>query len=97
VTSELVTNCVLHAGLQPTDVVEVRVWCGSRILVEVEDWGKGFKPAPAGARGRPGLDLVEAVSTRFGIRRTSGTVVWAKLARDAPVGAVGGGAARPIA
>jgi anti-sigma regulatory factor (Ser/Thr protein kinase) len=89
--TELVTNTVLHAGLDRHDVIVMRVETGAgRTLVEVEDPGHGFTvkvvtPGQSGLGGR-GLDLVDRLSARWGIARAdAATRVWAEL--DHPSGA----------
>jgi hypothetical protein len=92
VVSELVTNSVRHSGLaEGRDVVvRVRLW-GERCRVEVEDPGCDGAILPlhsdpeAGAR--TGLDVVQALSERWGVVRAAGgpTRVWAQLPSAAPL------------
>jgi anti-sigma regulatory factor (Ser/Thr protein kinase) len=85
VASELVSNSVMHAGLGPGDEIGFRLWRDVRIRVEVEDRGRGFDPAvrrrgtssPYGGRG---LDLVAALSDRWGVQSACGVLAWAEIA-----------------
>lgn len=82
--SELVTNAIRHAGGQ----VRVRMRRGSRtISVEVAD-NDTRMPRPRRAAGTDeggrGLQLVDALADRWGVRPTGeGKVVWFELRRDA--------------
>jgi anti-sigma regulatory factor (Ser/Thr protein kinase) len=82
VVSELVTNSILHAGLDQGEPIIVKVEVSSESArVEVVDCGPGFaKPssAPGPHRGW-GLPLVERVADRWGLERGSETKVWAEL------------------
>jgi anti-sigma regulatory factor (Ser/Thr protein kinase) len=82
-TSELVTNAVLHSGT----ACELRVFCaaGGMLRVEVAD-GSSRRPQlrtdvdPLALNGR-GLQFVEQLATRWGVeRRPPGKVVWFELA-----------------
>src|SRR5205807_7359921 len=43
--SELVTNCVRHAGLHPEDWIRIRLSIGGgHVRGEISDSGKGFEP-----------------------------------------------------
>jgi anti-sigma regulatory factor (Ser/Thr protein kinase) len=89
--SELVSNSVRHSGAGAEDAVIVRVGL-SRTLVrlEVEDPGRGGviapRPPDLDSGGGFGLQLVQALSERWGLERVAdgGTLVWAQLPR-APV------------
>ncbi len=91
VTSELVTNAVLHAG---TSIVVRLHPMASTVRIEVED-GSSVTPvrpiaSPGSMTGR-GLALVEGLSRELGVNRTeNGKIVWCVL--PAP-----DGAARPPA
>jgi anti-anti-sigma factor len=89
-TSELVTNAVIHPGLAVGGSVGLRITLfGDRIRVEVTDAGRGFEPAslpPArlGGAGGHGLFVVDGLSTRWGTaRRAAGDshafCVWFEL------------------
>ena len=83
-TSEIVTNAVVHVG----GPVAVRVKCRPALLrVEVADTSE-LPPVPAEAittsTGGRGLHLVEALATRWGTTRDdAGKIVWFELAVDA--------------
>ncbi len=83
-TSELVTNAVLHG--QGTIVLKAHL-NDDRLLVEVCDEGPGFEHAVKPSRfedirGR-GLAIVEAESSRWGLHNGS-THVWFELERAGP-------------
>jgi anti-sigma regulatory factor (Ser/Thr protein kinase) len=86
--TELVTNSVRHSGAAAGDHVVVRVELTPGLLrLEVEDSGRGGLIAPRAAgtesTGGFGLNLVQALSERWGVERVAigGTRVWAQLAR----------------
>ena len=84
VVSELVTNAVLHAR-SPVSV-EVRRCSRGGVHVEVSDSSSATPvrtpPSDTALSGR-GVALVEAVSTRWGVRsRTSGKTVWFEVDPD---------------
>jgi len=88
--SELVTNSVRHSGATATEGVVVRVELNRRMLrIEVEDPGRDGVVAPRAADGQIGggfgLNLVQALSERWGVERVAagGTRVWAQLAHAA--------------
>ena len=77
--SEVVTNCVVHAGLAPGQDIDLRLTHdGDTVRVEVRDEGQGF--AESLVRGRRsngfGLYLVERLSDRWGVKRGDRTCVW---------------------
>jgi anti-sigma regulatory factor (Ser/Thr protein kinase) len=93
VVSELVTNSVSHSDATAGAVVIVRVQLTRTTLrLEVEDPGHGGVVAPRApdleAGGGFGLNIVQAVSERWGLERefAGATRVWAQLA-CAPPGA----------
>jgi anti-sigma regulatory factor (Ser/Thr protein kinase) len=82
--SELVTNSVRHSGAPAGGVVVVRVQVTAAMLrLEVEDPGRGGAIAPRmpDFRGGFGLNLVQALSERWGLERAAagGTRIWAQL------------------
>ena len=85
-TSELVTNSVLHSGMPPGDelVVRLRIW-KDQCRVEVEDSGHDGAIAPRSPRslelGGMGLNLVQSLSERWGLVRAAEgpTRVWAQM------------------
>jgi anti-sigma regulatory factor (Ser/Thr protein kinase) len=86
--TELVTNSLRHSGASAGDHVVVRVELKPGLLrIEVEDSGRGGMIAPRAAdmesTGGFGLNLVQALSERWGVERVAigGTRVWAQLAR----------------
>jgi anti-sigma regulatory factor (Ser/Thr protein kinase) len=86
--SELVTNAILHAGLDDDDVIKLVVVTGeSALRIEVCDPGPGFElrqpgPDPAQPTGW-GLYLVRELSDRWGVERDPETRVWFELDREA--------------
>jgi anti-sigma regulatory factor (Ser/Thr protein kinase) len=84
-TSELVSNSVLHCGASPDDTLIVRVELSSAtVRVEVEDPGRDATIAPRPPDfdhgGSFGLNLVKTLSESWGtIRSSLGTRVWAQL------------------
>lgn len=101
--SELVTNCLKHAGLPETESVEVCLRSSSQmVMVEVADHGRGLgghRPRPVapvvdpdapGAVAGWGLLLVETIAYRWGIVDDRGTRVWFELRRtDGAFGTTG--------
>ena len=88
VVSELVTNSLTHSGASVGEGVVVRIELTSSMLrLEVEDAGRGGMIGPRAANvetgGGFGLNLVQALSERWGVERVAagGTRVWAQLAR----------------
>jgi anti-sigma regulatory factor (Ser/Thr protein kinase) len=88
-TSELVTNAVLHAGLGEADAVDLYVASHPEYLhVSVCDPG-GVATSPQvqdvdlTVPGGLGLFLVDQISSRWGVDelRSGGTQVWFELAR----------------
>jgi anti-sigma regulatory factor (Ser/Thr protein kinase) len=87
-TTELVTNAVLHAGAGASDTIELRVANAADALrVWVTDPGRGGdsphleEPDPE-VPGGMGLYLVDQISSRWGTDRLDGGVnrVWFELA-----------------
>jgi integral membrane sensor domain MASE1/anti-sigma regulatory factor (Ser/Thr protein kinase) len=80
--TELVTNCVRHAGLTGSDHIQLRVLVRADVLrVEVRDPGVGFEPRVVEPEpdqvGGWGLYIVEQLVDRWGIRPVGGgTTVW---------------------
>jgi anti-sigma regulatory factor (Ser/Thr protein kinase) len=86
--SELVANSLLHSGAGTAGVV-VRVGLSDDALrLAVEDAGRGgpiaARPPDRRRGGGFGLQLVDAISERWGVERDAahGTRVWARLSRD---------------
>jgi anti-sigma regulatory factor (Ser/Thr protein kinase) len=95
--SELVTNCVRHAHLAPSQRIELGVFeLAAGIRVEVRDPGGGYQAAAKALgepRGRPGPDeplpqggfglmVIAALADRYGVRQDQGTVVWFEVDED---------------
>ena len=85
--SELVTNSVRHAGVLPG--ARVRISAGALddvVRMEVGDDGDGDvtrrKPSPDGSSGM-GLNLLDAIATRWGVTHVGGTQVWYELPAQA--------------
>ena len=86
-TTELVTNAVLHAGAGEADTIEMRVATApERVRVWITDQGgdgtpevQTFDPEVPGGMG---LFLVEQISSRWGVERVpdGGNRVWFELA-----------------
>jgi anti-anti-sigma factor len=86
-TSELVTNAVIHSGADAGDTVRLRITSyPDRVRIEVTDPGSGFEignlpPRPRDFGGH-GLVVVEGLSSRWGTAREGpggGFRVWFEL------------------
>jgi anti-sigma regulatory factor (Ser/Thr protein kinase) len=82
-TGEVTTNALLHGGPGP-----ITLWAGvdeRRLRVEVHDGGTGLPPGfvPVAARpdelGGRGLQLVEALSDRWGHRSGRWAAIWFEI------------------
>jgi anti-sigma regulatory factor (Ser/Thr protein kinase) len=92
--SELVSNSVTHAGLRPSDHIELDIQDGGAFLrVEVLDPGRCYDDAQAGWSGTRkdedpgaphgyGVRIVNATAERAGIHWNMGTVAWFELTVD---------------
>lgn len=83
-TSELFANAVQHSRSRDFGTVTVMVQAGDLVRIEVVDDGSASSPkvmAPdAGSSGGRGLFLVQALSSRFGVRRDHvATAIWFEL------------------
>ena len=86
--TEIITNSVKHAGLRPSQLIDVQVALFLALLrIEVTDAGPGFQPAvtrpdpsSAGAGGW-GLWLVDQVTDRWGVDCSHSTRVWLEFDR----------------
>jgi anti-sigma regulatory factor (Ser/Thr protein kinase) len=92
VASELVANSVRHADLTPEDVIRLGIELASdRVRIEVEDPGSTGAVAPRrpdfANGGGFGLNVVLALSARWGVVRGRTTRVWAELTWSSPPGA----------
>jgi len=85
-TSEVVTNLVMHAGPHgPGEEIVVDVhWADDLVRVEVSDWRPGTLPAdqsigPDGLSGRE-LLLLDVLARAWGVRASpAGKTVWFEL------------------
>jgi anti-sigma regulatory factor (Ser/Thr protein kinase) len=81
--SEIVTNSVRHAGMEPTD----RLVLAARLTddwarVEVRDPGPGFDPDVRHGAPGFGLRMLDMLSARWGVDRDDqGTRVWFEVDR----------------
>ncbi|MDX6285790.1 MAG: hypothetical protein QOG53_1275 [Frankiales bacterium] len=89
-TSELVTNVVVHTGADP--VVAVAVTCG-QLVVEVRDEARDLPKDPGDPQaetgesaGGRGLTLVAALAEDWGVRQVpdDGKAIWFALRPDNP-------------
>ncbi len=83
--TELVTNGVRHGSQRGPVEVMVAVDDDS-VRVEVSDTGRGFSPDSApmprsDGSGGWGLQLVDRVAARWGVKVEEGTCVWFEIAR----------------
>ena len=80
-STEIVTNAVVHSGRPTGDPIEVVTTFGpSSVRVEVIDQGEGVEPLVARAASSPsGLSLVELVSDRWSSKRTGSFHVWFEI------------------
>jgi anti-sigma regulatory factor (Ser/Thr protein kinase) len=81
--SEIVSNSVRHANLDPSDTIQVRVR-GSRSMlhIDVVDQGPGFDPyrlRTSRENGGWGLRMLDRLATRWGVERNHATRVWFEL------------------
>ena len=86
-TSELVSNVVLHAGECSPPRATATVWiCTERMRVDVLDHGDGFRPdvgrLDTDRDSGWGLPLVAEMADDWGVVPTSGSWVWFELLRD---------------
>ena len=84
--TELVTNCVRHAGVGPDGRLELLVSVSSETLrVEVRDSGPGFEPQPRAPHNASdsgwGLVLVDRLADRWGVAGEASTRVWFEIDR----------------
>ncbi|GAC1318014.1 MAG: ATP-binding protein [Thermoleophilaceae bacterium] len=85
-TSELVTNAVVHTDADQGDPITLRTMRrDDQVRIEVLDGGTGFKPAtrdrPSYEPGGWGLVLVDELADRWGVEReVDHTCVWCEFA-----------------
>ena len=82
-TSELVTNAVLHANMRPDDKIVLAARLTPEFArIEVRDGGPGFDPDVRNESGGFGLRMLDMLSTRWGVDRAErGTRVWFEVDR----------------
>jgi anti-sigma regulatory factor (Ser/Thr protein kinase) len=85
---EVVTNSIQHAGLGPTDEIELSLSLRPELLrIEVSDDGPGFTPAPVASKPDKeprgwGLYVVDRATDRWGIDSSHSTRVWLEFDRS---------------
>jgi anti-sigma regulatory factor (Ser/Thr protein kinase) len=90
-TSELVTNALLHGGGKTGQPIQVRATATTdRIRIEVIDTGPGFDPTrmvsdPRSERSGYGLILLERSAVRWGVERGQRFRVWFELGHAAKI------------
>jgi anti-sigma regulatory factor (Ser/Thr protein kinase) len=90
--TELVANSVRHAGLGDADRIVVMVELSDALArVEVRDPGAGFafplRPQVREIEGGRGLQIVAAISHRWGIERADPIAVWFEIDLERPAAA----------
>jgi anti-sigma regulatory factor (Ser/Thr protein kinase) len=86
--SELVTNSLDHGQLGEHATVLFRIYLTARRLrVEIENAGTAGAVVAdhsdhTTGRGGFGLELVDLLATRWGVKRSHGTIVWFEMARS---------------
>lgn len=89
VSTELVSNSVMHSGMREDEHVRFRLRADRVIRVEVADTGRGFSTSarraatPGRDPGGRGLMIVELLSEDWGVSHGERVVVWAELSRSA--------------
>ena len=82
-TSEVVTNAVIHPEVAPPGHIglHVRISHGT-VRIEVSDAGSGFVPRPRDPdrlEGGYGLYLLDKAANRWGVQNDPNTTVWFEL------------------
>jgi anti-sigma regulatory factor (Ser/Thr protein kinase) len=86
ITTELVSNAVLHAGCEPGDEIEVVAELVPQALrITVSDVGRSgctpeVRDEPYTGSGGMGLRLVQMLARGWGVERNHRLRVWAELA-----------------
>ena len=85
-TTELVTNCLIHGRLRENDRIGVHVRVDAGLVrVDVHDPGPCFAQpstvAPSDPAARWGLVLVDRIADRWGVVSDGGCRVWFVLGR----------------
>jgi len=82
-TSEVVSNAIKHASLEPSTEIILRVGLGATIRVEVMDPGPPFEAdlrAPDPGSSGWGLFLVDTIATSWGVEpEGDGKTVWFEI------------------
>jgi anti-sigma regulatory factor (Ser/Thr protein kinase) len=86
-TTELVTNAVLHAELDDHDAIDLGVVVSAdRLRIEVTNPGVGFDRSQARERKKAGFGngftLVNGLADRWGIKSTDSLCIWFELDRQ---------------
>lgn len=82
-TSELVSNSVVHSGMAPTELIGLDLDMDlARLRVTVSDADAPFAPPSTKGIGGWGLVLVERISNRWGVHRNAPNSVWFELDRE---------------
>ena len=82
--SELVTNCIRHAGVGRRQRIRLRALVTDTLVrIEVVDSGAGMSVVmrPGDDQGGWGLRLVDRIADRWGVVRDAGTHVWFEIDR----------------
>ena len=85
--AEVMANSIDHAGLAPTDQIDVRASLRpEQLRIEVSDDGPGFTPVPVASKPDQeprgwGLYLVDRLTDRWGIDCSDSTRVWLEFDR----------------
>lgn len=88
--SELVTNAIIHGKTERS--VDLTIHCSERLLrIEVVGGAPGFQPSrqrvpSTQRRSGWGLDIVERVTDRFGVRSGAAAHVWFEIDRPYDAG-----------
>ena len=82
-TTEVVANAIIHAGLGPSDVITLRITADGYVRVDVFDPGPMFdadsRQQKSGSGGW-GLFLLDTLATSWGIERAgTGKRVWFEI------------------
>jgi len=89
VVTEVVTNSVRHAGLAPSQQIDLKLASFPQLLrIEVSDDGPGFIAEPDSSKpdkapGGWGLWLVDRLTDRWGVDCSHSTRVWLEFDRAA--------------
>ena len=81
--TELVTNAVVHAGLDHESLLEFALWASpKRITAALEYPGESFSAKPQPETQHFGLYLVDSLSDDWGVERTDDkNRVWFEISR----------------